>query len=141
MKPKPVEGRCNAQLHVGDDYGDGHSTMMCVLEPMHDGDHQESWVSSGSGRVTVTWEWEDPQIAMDALQREIESGVKAMYPDVIFDIDLIDDQLVYKVEVGTRTAFFRLESLSDIWISSDLGEPGEVVSRNAAVTRLVDVLR
>lgn len=63
MEPKPVEGRCNARLHVADNYGDGHATMLCGLEPLHDGDHQESWVASGSGRITVTWELEDPQIA------------------------------------------------------------------------------
>jgi hypothetical protein len=61
-EPQPLEGRCNARLTIGDNYGDNHATMLCQLEPGHEGLHQESYRSSVSGSVTITWENDDPEV-------------------------------------------------------------------------------
>jgi hypothetical protein len=58
-KPKPVEGKCNAELHIADDYGDNHATMLCTLDPGHEGPHKESFIRVKDGKpkpVTITWE-------------------------------------------------------------------------------------
>lgn len=33
--------RCNAELHIADDYGDNHATIKCQREEGHDGSHEE----------------------------------------------------------------------------------------------------
>ena len=55
--PQPdVPGKCNAQLHIADDFGDNTATMKCQLEPGHEGRHVEVWKS---GRAKVEWEGND----------------------------------------------------------------------------------
>ena len=45
-------GKCNAQLHIGDDYWDGQATMKCQLDPGHKGKHEEVW---RDGECRVEW--------------------------------------------------------------------------------------
>lgn len=56
--PEDIDGQCNAQLHIGDDYGDNHTTMRCQLSPGHDGPHREEFQRSGTP-VVVTWMVDD----------------------------------------------------------------------------------
>lgn len=51
-----VEGECNAQLHIADDYGDNHATMRCQLPKDHTGAHREAYSSLVGGQVVVMWE-------------------------------------------------------------------------------------
>lgn len=54
---------CNAELHIGDDFGDNHATMRCQLEEGHEGPHEKRF-ARGEGKVVVTWDDEardDPQ--------------------------------------------------------------------------------
>ena len=46
--------QCNAELHIGDDYGDNRATMHCQLAIGHDGPHQEAF-ERRSTPVTLTW--------------------------------------------------------------------------------------
>lgn len=56
-EPKPNDpGKCNAELHIADDYGDNIATMKCHLEPGHEGRHTEIWKS---GLAKVEWEGDD----------------------------------------------------------------------------------
>jgi hypothetical protein len=55
-EPKDRDGKCNARLTIGDNFGDNHATMVCQLEPGHEGPHQEVYESHEAGTVTVTWE-------------------------------------------------------------------------------------
>jgi len=52
--PEDVDGKCNAELHIYDDYGDGRATMKCQLDPNHEGDHREEFKKRDKP-VTVTW--------------------------------------------------------------------------------------
>lgn len=54
--PKDGEGRCNARLSIGDDYGDNSATMRCQLEPGHSGAHSEEWHHEPEKKAVVTWE-------------------------------------------------------------------------------------
>jgi hypothetical protein len=63
--PKDVEGKCNAELHIADDYGDNHATMKCQLEPGHAGPHREDYthteldnISHEPERLPITITWE-----------------------------------------------------------------------------------
>lgn len=54
--PQPEnEGKCNAVLRVGDDFGDNSATFRCQLEPNHDDLHKETWGEEGD-KKTITWE-------------------------------------------------------------------------------------
>lgn len=56
-EPRPNDpGKCNAELHIADDYGDNIATMKCHLEPGHEGRHTEIWKS---GLAKVEWEGDD----------------------------------------------------------------------------------
>jgi len=140
--PRPVEGKCNAKLQVWDDHGHNEATILCQLEPLHEGDHQESWVSSGSGRVTVTWEREDRQIAIDALQQEIENAVASAHPSMLVDFDYIEEQnlAVTKLYCHERAVFFRLDCLVDVWVSIGSTGPGETLPKDRAVAKLIEGL-
>jgi len=141
-EPMPVEGKCNARLHVFDNYGDNHTTMRCELVPPHDGPHQEVWVSQGSGRVTVTWEREDPQIEIDKLQQRIERTVERRYPDVLIDFEFIEDQNVSATKLyrGKRAVFFRVDSLAEVWVSVGHMAAGENQPKEAAIATLISGL-
>ena len=39
--------RCNAELHIADDFGDNHATIRCELEPGHEGLHEENFIRYG----------------------------------------------------------------------------------------------
>lgn len=54
--PEDVDGQCNARLFLGDDFGDGTTTMRCPLAFGHEGPHQELFHRETSGQVMVTWE-------------------------------------------------------------------------------------
>ena len=56
--PKEVEGKCNATLEIGDDYGDNVCTMQCSLDNGHEGDHEEKFEHLGE-MVVVTWKTDD----------------------------------------------------------------------------------
>lgn len=53
--PKPVNGKCNATLHIADDYGDNHATIQCQLEPEHKGPHKEKFRCIEGSPVVITW--------------------------------------------------------------------------------------
>ena len=54
--PKDVEGRCNARLRIGDDYGDNVATFLCQLLPGHEGPHEEKFDHGEiDNPVCVTW--------------------------------------------------------------------------------------
>lgn len=55
--PKDVEGKCNARLELGDDYGDNSCTFLCELNPDHQGRHKES-----CSRFTMEWEGNDAEL-------------------------------------------------------------------------------
>ena len=67
--PEPVQGQCNAELHIGDDFGDNRCTMRCKLPAGHDGMHREEYQrmllrkspeeKPQSAQVIVTWEGND----------------------------------------------------------------------------------
>jgi hypothetical protein len=65
MKPKSVEGQCNAWLIVSDDYGDNDCTFRCNLDSGHSGDHLEEFKMTGKDGeedprpVKVSWAWDD----------------------------------------------------------------------------------
>lgn len=142
-EPKPVEGKCNARLYIGDNYGDNHTTMMCQLEPLHDGDHQESYQSSGSGRVTTTWELEDPQIAIDDLQREIERAIEGAYPTTYVDYEWLEESQtdLSKYALEGKTVFFRLENSRQVWVA--IGDPMQQreMSKDLAIQALIEGLK
>jgi hypothetical protein len=53
--------KCEAELHIGDDFGDNEATMKCQLEEGHAGSHIEQWRSGypkGLNRA-VLWEGDD----------------------------------------------------------------------------------
>lgn len=49
-----VAGECNAQLHIGDDFGDNHTTIRCGLESDHKEPHKEVFERRGRP-VEITW--------------------------------------------------------------------------------------
>jgi len=54
--PEDVEGRCNARLRLGDDYGDNVATFLCQLLPGHEGLHEERFEHyEDNNPVCVTW--------------------------------------------------------------------------------------
>lgn len=53
-EPNDVENECNARLFLGDNYGDGTTTIRCGLTPGHEGLHQEQFERSDHP-VTITW--------------------------------------------------------------------------------------
>lgn len=55
-EPKDVAGKCNAHLHIADNFGDNHATMRCQLPAGHSGLHQEKYLLYGEHNVTVTWD-------------------------------------------------------------------------------------
>ena len=59
--PEDVEGNCNARVRIADDYGDNHATLLCQLEPGHDGRHREEFKRSkeSGGKIVVTWECDE----------------------------------------------------------------------------------
>lgn len=60
--PKPKEGKCNAELHIADDYGDNHATLQCQLDPGHAGPHREEF-KRDEKPVVVTWERDERESA------------------------------------------------------------------------------
>jgi hypothetical protein len=56
--PKDVEGRCNARLRIGDDYSDNEATMLCQLDPGHEGPHLERY-GTDPQEVVITWKVAD----------------------------------------------------------------------------------
>jgi hypothetical protein len=44
--PEKVEGKCNNNMTIADDYGDNEATMQCKLEPGHDGPHREEYTDA-----------------------------------------------------------------------------------------------
>jgi len=55
---------CLAELHIGDDYGDNHATMICQLEKGHTGMHMEQYSRMGDKikprfEVVILWEGDD----------------------------------------------------------------------------------
>lgn len=55
-EPEDVVGKCNARLHIADNFGDNHATMQCQLSPGHEGRHEEVW---RSGECKVEWIGDD----------------------------------------------------------------------------------
>lgn len=55
-EPQDLDGRCNARLFIGDNYGDNHATFRCQLDPGHDGPHREEYNAHRGGQIVVTWE-------------------------------------------------------------------------------------
>jgi hypothetical protein len=53
-EPADKDGECNARLFLGDNYGDGTTTIRCPLAPDHEGVHQKQFERSGHP-VTITW--------------------------------------------------------------------------------------
>ncbi len=54
--------KCAAELHIGDDEGDNHATMICGLDKGHGGKHQELYprqVGRVPTTVEVRWEGND----------------------------------------------------------------------------------
>lgn len=51
--------KCLAQLHIGDDHGDSHATMVCGLEQGHEGQHEECYPRGDKTMVTVHWHGDD----------------------------------------------------------------------------------
>ena len=49
-----IAGRCNAQLHIGDTFGDNHAVMRCGLDPGHEEPHKEVFERRGKP-VEITW--------------------------------------------------------------------------------------
>lgn len=55
-------GKCNAQLHLADDYGDNVATMKCQLETNHEGRHVDI---CRNGQVKIEWEGNDSYEALE----------------------------------------------------------------------------
>jgi hypothetical protein len=54
--PQPDRpGKCNAVVHIADDYGDNSATMKCQLEPGHAGPHVEKWESHDGYDCELRW--------------------------------------------------------------------------------------
>lgn len=49
------DGKCKAELYIGDDYADNCATMHCEQPAGHAGEHLESFSRDGS-LVTVRWQ-------------------------------------------------------------------------------------
>jgi hypothetical protein len=56
--PEDIEGKCNARLHIGDDFGDNTSTHLCALDPGHEGPHREEWGCKDQ-KVCLTWTFDE----------------------------------------------------------------------------------
>jgi hypothetical protein len=52
---KAQPGKCNAELHIGGDW-EGRATMLCQLDPGHEGRHQEVFYEK---RARVEWKGDD----------------------------------------------------------------------------------
>lgn len=54
---------CQAELHIGDDYGDNHATMRCQLDEGHEGPHVERFRmlggETGARDCRVSWVGDD----------------------------------------------------------------------------------
>lgn len=48
--------RCEAELHIADDFGDNHATMRCQRAVDHVGWHREEYKRYGEKQVIVIWE-------------------------------------------------------------------------------------
>lgn len=57
-EPKDVPSRCNARLHLGDNFGDNHTTCLCGHPAGHMGRHEEL-SDPGGHRVVITWDGSD----------------------------------------------------------------------------------
>ncbi len=62
--PDPVEGGCNAHLHLADDYGDNTCTCRCTLDEGHDGPHEErsrerDEDEEGAHNIVIQWQGND----------------------------------------------------------------------------------
>jgi hypothetical protein len=53
-EPADNETECNARLFLGDNYGDGTTSIRCQLVPDHQGLHKEEFERNGR-TVTITW--------------------------------------------------------------------------------------
>jgi hypothetical protein len=143
-EPRSVEGKCNARLHIGDNYGDNHATMLCGLEPGHPGLHQEIWATSHSGTVTITWEHEDPMIALEELDREIEKSIEAAHPKASPDFEWIEEleMSATKYTVGEKTVYYRLDALHKVWVYlGDIKNPPQEMLKAEAIQALIDGLK
>jgi len=54
-----VSDKCNAELHIGDDFGDNHATMICQLEKDHGGCHIEKWNNNEGDLRLDSWHGDD----------------------------------------------------------------------------------
>lgn len=50
-----TQTRCNAELHIADDFGDNWATMHCSLESGHEGRHHEHFERGGTP-VDLYWD-------------------------------------------------------------------------------------
>ena len=85
--PEVVPGNCNAELHIGDDFGDNRCTMRCKLPAGHEGLHKEEYMRSAmsqpghtpGAKVIVTWEGNDyePEPEEDDLFSSMESATES----------------------------------------------------------------
>ncbi len=55
---------CEAELHIGDDFGDNHATIKCQLPEGHDGTHKEEFQRNGTP-VVITFECDERQTEGD----------------------------------------------------------------------------
>lgn len=51
--------KCEAELHIADDFGDNHATMRCQRAVGHAGWHREKYKTYGEKLVVVSWEEDD----------------------------------------------------------------------------------
>lgn len=112
-EPRPNDpGKCNAELHIADDYGDNIATMKCHLEPGHEGRHTEIWKG---GLAKVEWEGDD-RTTMKMVEdfiacKDWEGAVTAMET-----LHFTPDRAHYELEDA-------LFLISDIWIRNrSIGE-------------------
>ena len=56
--------KCDAELHMADDFGDNHATIKCQLEAEHDGQHQKQYQRkdlSELGVITILWSGDEQE--------------------------------------------------------------------------------
>jgi len=99
--PDDAPGKCNARLKISDDYGDNSATMLCRLDPGHEGPHREEFQRGGKP-VVVTWFCDDsedeipiqPGDPLDVEERshnQFASGLVDMEDTARFDEDTPTD--------------------------------------------------
>lgn len=123
--PKDKEGDCNARLFLGDDYGDNHTTIKCMLPEGHEGKHKE-WFTRSYNKNDVVIEWtKDERKLCENCKTPFDDSWTSQCPNCSFeeccgcdswvdpskhDIDKCLDEMIAKEEAAEEEACRKAEN-------------------------------